>query len=260
MDLSFGPIKTGVFERLREKRAVSSTGAGTFSRRGKRGSRSSREETEKAGRLSFRSRPAHASFSGPRATKNDPGEKDPVEVNVVRVEEIEEEDPAQEDPVQWVLLTTEPLGGFKKALRVVDYYRARWTIEEWHKALKTGCRIEDRQLETWERMEVLLSICSVIGWKVLQLRHLARGRRVPPDFFLTDAERAVLKEKYPELGSQGGKDWAIAVAKIGGYLDRSSDPPPGWQTLWKGLKKVQTWAEGYKLRSSGADPSSESYG
>jgi hypothetical protein len=75
----------------------------------------------------------------------------------------------------------------------------------------------------------------------------------------------VLKEKYPELGSQGGgsqgdKDWAIAVAKIGGYLDRSSDPPPGWQTLWKGLKKVQTWAEGYKLRSSGADPSSESYG
>ena len=193
--------------------------------------------------------------------KNDPGEKDPVEVNVVRVEEIEEEeDPTQEDPVQWVLLTTEPFDGFKEALRVVDYYRARWMIEEWHKALKTGCRIEDRQLETWERMEVLLSICSVIGWKVLQLRHLARGRRVPPDFFLPDAERAVLKEKYPELGSQGGKDWAIAVAKIGGYLDRSSDPPPGWQTLWKGLKKVQTWAEGYKLRSSGADPSSESYG
>ena len=105
-------------------------------------------------------------------------------------------------------------------------HRARWTIEEWHKALKTGCRIEDRQLETWERMEVLLSICSVIGWKVLQLRHLARGRRVPPDFFLTDAERTVLKEKYPELGSQGGKDRAIAIAKMGGYLDRSSNPPP----------------------------------
>jgi Transposase DDE domain. len=183
--------------------------------------------------------------------KNDPGEKDPVEVNVVRVEEVGGEgDPDQEDPVQWVLLTTEPAGDFKKALRVVDYYRARWTIEEWHKALKTGCRIEDRQLQTWERMEVLLSICSVIAWKVLQLRWMARGEQVPPDLFLSEAERAVLKEKYPELGNERGKDWAIATAKIGGYLDRSSDPPPGWQTLWKGLKKVQTWAEGYRLRSS----------
>jgi hypothetical protein len=99
-------------------------------------------------------------------------------------------------------------------------------------------------------MEVLLSVCSVIAWKVLQLRHLARGEQMPPDLFLTDAERAVLKEKYPELRSEGPGDWGIAIAKIGGYLDRSSDPPPGWQTLWKGLKKVQTWAEGYRLRSS----------
>jgi len=183
--------------------------------------------------------------------KNDPGAKDPVEVNVVRVEEVGEEgDSGQEDPVQWVLLTTEPVDDFKKALTVVDYYRTRWTIEEWHKTLKTGCKIEDRQLQTWERMEVLLSVCSVIAWKVLQLRHLARGQQVPPDLFLTDAERAVLKEKYPKLRTQGGRDWAIVIAKIGGYLDRSSDPPPGWQTLWKGLKKVQTWAEGYRLRSS----------
>jgi len=178
--------------------------------------------------------------------KNDPGEQDPVAVNVVRIEEIG----GEEDPVQWILLTTEPTDDFKKALRVVDYYRARWRIEEWHKALKTGCQVEDRQLQTWERMEVLLSICSVIAWKVLQLRHLARGEHVPSDSFLTDAERAVLKEKYPELGTDEGRDWAIAIAKVGGYLDRSSDPPPGWQTLWKGLKKVQTWAEGYRVRPS----------
>jgi hypothetical protein len=95
-----------------------------------------------------------------------------------------------------------------------------------------------------------MSVCSGIAWKVLQLRHLARGEQVPPDLFLPEAERAVLKEKYPELGSEGPGDWAIAIAKIGGYLDRSSDPPPGWQTLWKGLKKVRTWAEGYRLRFS----------
>ena len=171
-----------------------------------------------------------------------------MEVNVVRVEELGRE----EDPIRWVLLTTEPTDGFESALTVVGYYRARWTIEDWHKALKTGCRIEDRQLETWERMEVLLSICSVIAWKVLQLRELARGgEQAPPERFLTEAERAVLEQKFPELSGRGGKAYAVAVGKVGGYLDRSSDPPPGWQTLWKGLKKVRTWAEGYKLHAEG---------
>ncbi|MCS3638175.1 IS4 family transposase [Salinibacter ruber] len=182
--------------------------------------------------------------------KNDPNHETPVEVNVVRVDEIGRE----EDPIRWVLITTEPVGELKEVLAVIDYYRSRWTIEDWHKALKTGCKIEDRQLETWERMEVLLAICSTVAWKVLQLRELARGdRQASPERFLTEAEKAVLEQKYPELKGQGGKAHAISVAKVGGYLDRSSDPPPGWQTLWKGLKKVRTWAEGYKLHA-------ESYG
>ena len=107
----------------------------------------------------------------PLPPKNAPGQRSPVEVNVVRVEETGRE----EDSILWVLLTTEPVDEFEKALDVIGYYRARWIIEDWHKALKTGCKIEDRQLKTWERMEVLLSICSVIAWKVLQLRELARA-------------------------------------------------------------------------------------
>ena len=95
-----------------------------------------------------------------------------------------------------MLLTTESVEDFEQSLTVIDHYRARWTIEDWHKVLKSGCRIEDRQLETWERMEVLVSICSVIAWKVLELRELARG-----------------------------------------------------ETMWKGLKTVRTWAEGYELHS-----------
>ena len=65
-----------------------------------------------------------------------------------------------------MLLTTESVEDFEQSLTVIDHYRARWTIEDWRKVLKSGCRIEDRQLETWERMEVLLSIYSVIAWKV----------------------------------------------------------------------------------------------
>jgi len=178
--------------------------------------------------------------------KNDPANSSPVAVNVVRIDELDRED----DPIQWVLLTTESVDEFSDSQTIIDFYRARWTIEDWHKVLKTGCRIEERQLETWERMEVLLSVYSVIAWKVLALREPARGKsHYTPDVLLTETERSILETKFPELTDSGLKAYAIAIAKIGGYLDRSSDPPPGWETMWKGLKKLRIWAEGYELHS-----------
>jgi hypothetical protein len=171
-------------------------------------------------------------------------EADPIPVNVVQVTEIE----PSEDPMQWVLLTTASVEGLDEALTVIEYYRLRWRIEEWHKALKTGCRIEERQLQTWERMDVLLGVYSVIAWKVLELRDLAReNSSADPDVLLSDAERAVLEARFPELRGESGKAYAVHVAKLGGYLDRNSDPPPGWQAMWKGLQKLRLWAEGYEL-------------
>lgn len=102
-------------------------------------------------------------------------------------------------------------------------------------------------------MEVLLSIYSVVAWKVLELRELARGNHgISPGQFLSAAEQAVLEAKYPELDGddKAGTAYAIAVAKVGGYLDRGSDPPPGWETIWKGLQEVRVLAEGYELDTS----------
>jgi hypothetical protein len=176
--------------------------------------------------------------------KNNPEQEGSIAVTVVRVDEVSEAD----DPIQWVLLTTESVDTFDDVLTVIEYYSLRWRIEDWHKALKTGCKIEERQLQTWERMEVLLSVYSVIAWKVLELRELARGEdSVAPELLLSEAERAVLETKFPELSGQSGKVYAVHVAKLGGYLDRGSDPPPGWQTMWKGLQKLRMWAEGYEL-------------
>ena len=119
-----------------------------------------------------------------------------MEVNVVRVDEVDEGD----DPIQWVLLTTESVEMFDETLRIIDYYSLRWRIEDWHKVLKNGCKIEERQLQSWERMEVLLSLYSVIAWKVLELRELARGETsTAPEVLLNEAERAVLESKFPEL-------------------------------------------------------------
>ena len=178
------------------------------------------------------------------APRNDPDQEGSLEVNVVKVDEVSNAD----EPIQWVLLTTESVETFDDILTVIGYYSLRWRIEDWHKVLKTGCEIEERQLQTWERMEVLLSVYSVIAWKVLELRELARGEdSTAPEVLLSEAERAVLETKFPELSGQNGKAYAVHVAKLGGYLDRGSDPPPGWQTMWKGLQKLRMWAEGYEL-------------
>jgi len=179
-----------------------------------------------------------------RAPRNNPEQEGSIEVNVVRVDEVGEND----DPIQWVLLTTESVEEFEETLTLIDYYGLRWRIEDWHKVLKSGCNIEERQLQTWERMEVLLSMYSVIAWKVLELRELARGdSSVSPAVLLSEAERTILETKFPELSGQDGKSYAVSVAKLGGYLDRGSDPPPGWETMWKGLQKLRMWAEGYEL-------------
>ena len=179
-----------------------------------------------------------------RAPRNNPDQEGSVELNVVRVDEITE----AEDPIQWVLLTTESVATLDDVMEIIENYRLRWRIEDWHKVLKTGCKIEERQLQTWERMEVLLSVYSVIAWKVLGLRELARGDdTASADILLTEAERAVLEAKFPELPGESGKAYAVHVAKLGGYLDRGSDPPPGWQVMWKGLQKLRMWAEGYEL-------------
>lgn len=185
--------------------------------------------------------------------KNDTSFEKLVEVNVVRVDEVgnDDDDDDDHDSIQWVLLTTEPVETVDGISTIIEYYRCRWKIEDWHKVLKSGCRIEDRQLETWDRMEVLLSIYSVVAWKVLELRELGRGSHgLPAGQFLGEAEQAVLEAKYPDLDGDDGVAYAIAIAKVGGYLDRGSDPPPGWETMWKGLQEVRLLAEGYELGPS----------
>lgn len=108
----------------------------------------------------------------------------------MRVDEVGED----EDPMQWVLLTTASVETIDNALSVIEHSEFRWRIEEWHKALKTVCQIEERQLQTWNRMDVLLCFYSVISWKVLELRNLAHeDSAADPAVLLSEAERAVLE-------------------------------------------------------------------
>lgn len=161
---------------------------------------------------------------------------------------VEENPPNGEDPIEWMLLTSEPIGTAKEVIAVLNHYCGRWKIEEWHKALKTGCRIEQRQLERWERLEVLLGIYSVIGWRLLLLRDAARHEDVCPKEALSETQRAILTRIDPSLKkTNDARAYVRAVAKLGGFLGRKRDGDPGWITLWRGYTRLRDMEIGYRL-------------
>ena len=169
------------------------------------------------------------------------------QVNVVHV--LEEEPPEDVEPLHWILLTSEPVGTSEQALQVLDHYCARWKIEEWHKGLKTGCRLEQRQLRDWGRLEVLLGIFSVIAWRLLVLRDAAHGHQTcPDDQVLTETQREILRKTDPSLReTDHARAYLRAVAKLGGFLARKRDGDPGWITLWRGYSRLLDMELGYAL-------------
>ena len=153
------------------------------------------------------------------------------------------------EALEWILLTSEAVGTLAEAQEVIRHYAGRWKIEEWHKALKTGCRIEDRELETWDRLEVLVGIFSILAWRMLALRDQARSASVEMDpEVLSTSEREVLRRLFPKLGqTPGAREYLRAVAQLGGFLGRKHDGDPGWMTIWQGLAELKAVDLGYRL-------------
>ena len=173
--------------------------------------------------------------------KSRPGNLPPsLRVNVVRV--WEPDPPEGEDPVEWHLLTTDHISSAEALERVVDIYRTRWTIEEYFKALKTGCSMEKRQLEDYESLCNALAVFVPIACRALALRSAAREPQstshASPVF--TQEEVEVLRALKPKLVPQHPTtcDVLLAVASLGGHIKWNGDP--GWQTLMRGMHKFLT--------------------
>ena len=152
--------------------------------------------------------------------------------------------PAGEEPVTWSLLTTEPIETPDQVWRIVDWYRARWVIEEFFKALKTGCAYEKRQLESLQTLLVALALLVPIAWQLLLLRQLARAAPdAPATAVLSGRQLQVLQTA--SAGRRLGptptlRDALRAVARLGGHLRQNGDP--GWLVLGRGLQKL-LWME-----------------
>jgi hypothetical protein len=167
---------------------------------------------------------------------------------------VEVHAPKGVQPIEWILLTSLPVESFDDAWLVLGYYEKRWLIEEWHKALKTGCRVEHRQLKSREGLEATTGLLSVVAVRLLQLKSAARtdpnrpaGRVVPLRWI--KMLLAARKRRHGATAMTIGEFYR-ELAKLGGFLGRKSDGEPGWITIWRGWQKLYLLVHGAELAES----------
>src|SRR5256714_4060876 len=173
--------------------------------------------------------------------------KEPLTVWVIRV--WEEEAPEGEEPLEWVLLTSVPTTTIEEAWERVDWYGRSFLDEDYHQCLKSGCRIEQRQGPPVDGLMRLLGLLSPLAVRLLQGRAWPReDPERPANAVIEPLMLAVLAERscHSPATMTVGTFWT-EVARLGGYLARSHDGPPGWRTIWKGWLSLQTLLEGVHL-------------
>jgi hypothetical protein len=167
-------------------------------------------------------------------------------VNIVRV--WEPAPPPGEVAIEWLLMTNEPIDTPAEVEAVIDWYRRRWKIEEYFKALKTGCAFERRQIESRAGLTNTLALLAPLAWQLLALRDQGRASPdIPARVVLSEQQLKVLRGMSERaLAPEPSVEQALlAIAAQGGHIKRNG--PPGWQTLGRGLEKLW-WAElGYQI-------------
>lgn len=199
----------------------------------------------RAAKISVRA--AEATLRGPYR----PGGSLPaVTLNVV--EAVESDPPAGTEPIRWVLFTTLPISSIKEIQRVIEAYSLRWQIELYFKTLKSGLGIEKLKYETFDRYLTALSLLMIVGWRVEQLKGAAR---VDADascekYFDAEEWKSVYLVKNPgeSLPSEPPTvyEFMLVIAKLGGYLHKKGQGPPGSKTIWRGLRRMEAYAEAFK--------------
>jgi FMN phosphatase YigB (HAD superfamily) len=154
---------------------------------------------------------------------------------------------SEKPDLEWLLITNLAVNSEKDALRIVKIYRRRWLIEDYHKAVKTGFRIEDNQLKQASRIFALFGMVAVIATKLLAMREHCRLFPTTPVEKEIPERWITLVERYLRVKLKTVRDFWRALARMGGFIGRKSDREPGWQTIWKGYKRLQDMLLGANL-------------
>lgn len=177
----------------------------------------------------------------------------PLKVWVVCVREMDF--PADAEALEWIVLTNYPVKTFEDACQVIDWYSRRWIIEEYHKALKSGCGIETLQFTSEDRLQPAIALLSVVALSLLQLRDASRrpqahtqpASELFPHLFVSVLSRWRHGSERQDMSVH---DFCYALARLGGHQNRKRDHPPGWLVLWRGWTKLQLMAEAASLMTN----------
>ena len=192
--------------------------------------------------------------------RKDPRFTEPLSVWVVYAKE--ESPPPGAEGIEWMLLTSEAVETFDQACICLDWYTLRWVIEEWHRAEKTGCRLEASQLHSAEAIICLAALVAIMAVRLMQLRDLAQiavkeasdapdapanrpealRAAVPRTWLLIVAKLAKCDPRHLTP-----KQFWLTIAKKGGFLGRKHDGPPGWITIWRGWYDLMLMVQGAEL-------------
>jgi hypothetical protein len=174
-----------------------------------------------------------------------------VEVNAVLVSEPNP--PPGVEPIEWLLLTDLPIGTKDDVLRVINYYTCRWQIEVYFRILKSGCKVEESQLERAERFEPYVALNMIVAWRIMYVMMLGREcPDLPCDVAFEDDEwRAVyatVKKQPPPAQPPTIQTMVGLIASLGGWLGRKCDGEPGPKAMWVGMQRMTDLALGWRAR------------
>lgn len=183
------------------------------------------------------------------------------ELTVWIVQARETHAPLGTEPIDWKLITTCKTKTREQAIEKIEWYTGRWGIEVFHKTLKSGCKIEKRQLGTADRLESCLAIDMVVAWRIFHLTKLGREvPDVPCSIFFEEHEWKALvayakKDPTPPKQPPALREAIHMTARLGGFLGRKKDGEPGTQSLWLGLQRLDDLAQMYLVMTSMKGPS-----
>jgi hypothetical protein len=175
-----------------------------------------------------------------------PGRAEPIGCTVVRI--FEPRPPKRAVALEWIVLTDLPVSDGRGARQTALQYSARWLIEDFHKALKTGLGAQRLQLETAARLFAAIAIMSVVALRLIDLREQLRmDPQAPADSCALSAlERKVLAARLRRT-LRTVEDVALALGRLGGHMNRRRDGLPGWKTLWLGMNQLHWLVQGFLL-------------
>jgi len=169
----------------------------------------------------------------------------------LQVVEVREQDaPEGVEPLHWILLTSLSVERWVEVQRIIGRYTARWWVEEYHKALKSGAGVEDSQLERACRLESLAAVLAIVAVRLLNAKWLARTRpdeRVDQQLFGPQALEILAAQFGQPKGDWTHQTVLVAVARLGGFIGRRNDGLPGWQTIWRGWQRLMWMCQGLEI-------------